>query len=280
MADGRDTSRRIVYAVAALAAGAMAIPPVRRRVLAAANGARHSVKRRVELLKGEAPPDAHAPPLRFFVAELGQLAAPAIRLFKPPLPIEEAAAPKVVILLPGFATHPWRMKYMAKELERAGHIVKRWGLGYNYGPTKENIELLANRVCSVRERYRQNVVLVGWSLGGIFAREVAKMHPNCIAKVITMGTPFSHTPYSNNMWRIYQAVAGHRVEEPPIETNTAEKPPVETVAFWSPRDGAISRRAACGLPGERDRAVALRCTHMGFCNSSEVILALDKELKR
>lgn len=240
----------------------------------------YSLRRRFALLRGTPPPDAHAPPLKLFLAEFAQLAAPAIRLFKPPLPIDKAESPRVVILLPGFATHPWRMKYMAKELERAGHTVKRWGLGYNYGPTPENIQQLANRVCSVRERYRQNVVLIGWSLGGIFAREVAKLHPQCVAKVVTMGTPFSHTPYSNNMWRIYQFTVGHHVEEPPVEANVAEKPPVETVAFWSPRDGAISRRSACGLPGERDRAVALRCTHMGFCNSGEVVLALLQELKR
>ncbi|WP_338243716.1 esterase/lipase family protein [Aurantiacibacter hainanensis] len=254
--------------------------PFSGRILDAVRGAIYSVRRRLELLRGEPPPDAHAPPLRLFFAEFGQLFAPAFRLFKPPIPIEKAENPKVVILLPGFATHPWRMKYMAKELERAGHTVKRWGLGYNYGPTPENFEQLANRVCSVRERYGQRVVLVGWSLGGIFAREVAKLHPHCVAKVVTMGTPFSHTPYSNNMWRIYQFTAGHHVEQPPIKANTAEKPPMETVAFWSPRDGAISRRSACGLPGERDRTVALRCTHMGFCNSSEVIIALDQELKR
>ena len=55
---------------------------------------------------------------------------------------------------------------------------------------------------------------------------------------------------------------------------------VETVAMWSPRDGIIAPRAACGLPGERDRAVALRCTHMGFSNSAEVIHAVLAELER
>ncbi len=256
------------------------LAPVTGPIADAVRGTGHAIRRRLELLRGEAPPDAHAPPLHLFAAEFGQLFAPAFRLFKPPLPIDEAENPRVIILLPGFAANPQSMKRMARELERAGHTVKRWGLGSNYGPTPENFEQLAQRVCSVKERYGQDVVLIGWSLGGIFAREVAKMQPDCVAKVITMGTPFSHTPYSNNMWRIYQAVVGHHVEEPPVNVNVAEKPPVETVAFWSPRDGAISRRSACGRPEERDRAVALRCTHMGFCYSSEAILALVEELKR
>ena len=69
----------------------------------------------------------------------------------------------------------------------------------------------------IRERYGQKVVLVGWSLGGIFARELAKRHPEIVAKVVTMGTPFSGSPYANNAWRAYQLVTGHSVEQPPVE---------------------------------------------------------------
>ena len=93
-----------------------------------------------------------------------------------------------------------------------------------------------------------------------------------------MGTPFSHTPYSNNVWRAYQLVTGHSVESPPVPSNLAVKPPVETVALWSPRDGVVSPRAARGLPGERDRERSLRCTHMGFVDSHEAIFEILREL--
>ena len=93
-----------------------------------------------------------------------------------------------------------------------------------------------------------------------------------------MGSPFSHSPRSNNVWRIYQAIAGHRVDNPPIEIDMATKPPVETVALWSPRDGAVHPRSARGLAGERDRELAMRCTHMGFCFDKQVIETLAKEL--
>ncbi|MCB2088374.1 MAG: alpha/beta fold hydrolase [Sphingomonadaceae bacterium] len=254
--------------------------PAHRRAAMLARGVGHSLSRRAKLLTGKAPQNAHTPPLRLLAGEASHLVTPLVRKFQPPLPIAPAPDPKVIVLMPGFATAPWRMKYMARQLERAGHKVKRWGLGANFGPTPENLQMLAQRVQAVHARYGQQLVLVGWSLGGVFAREVAKLHPECVAKVITMGTPFSHSPYSNNLWRIYQLTVGHSVEAPPVEVTMHEKPPVETVAFWSPRDGVISRRAACGRPGERDRAVALRCNHMGFCNSREVIIALDQELRR
>jgi len=237
------------------------------------------VMRRVRLFRSQPPDNAARPSQALFLAESLAFAEPVLRKLRPPLVVPAASSRKIVILVPGFATHPLRMRYMAEKLEEAGHKVKRWGMGFNFGPTEENFAFLARRVQHVHERYGQQVVLVGWSLGGIFAREVAKRHPECVAKVITMGSPFSHTPYSNNVWRMYQLITGHSVERPPIEADLAAKPPVETVALWSARDGVVSVRSARGLVGERDRARALRCTHMGFSNSSEAILAVAEELE-
>lgn len=252
--------------------------PSRTRVGTALSGFSGSVSRRARLALDRAPEDARAPRLELLLGEASAFGEPVARRFRPALELDRATTPRVVILLPGFATHPLRMRYMARTLEAAGHTVKRWGAGFNFGPTEQVFDQLSRRVEDVQRRYGQNVVLVGWSLGGIFAREVAKRHPEIVDKVVTMGSPFSHTPYSNNMWRIYQMITGHSVMSPPIEARVPEKPPVETVALWSPRDGVIAPRSACGRPGERDRAVALRCTHMGFSNSAEAIRAVAREL--
>ena len=238
------------------------------------------IARRVELLRQPPPAEARGPARKLLLGELSAWFEPMRRPFGPKLALPHTAHPRVVMLLPGFGTHPLRMRYMARCLERAGHKVKRWGLGFNLGPTEQNFALLEERVRQIRARYGQNVVLVGWSLGGIFARELAKRRPEMIAKVVTMGTPFSGTVYANNAWRIYQLVTGHSVEQPPVEAQIAVKPPVETVALWSPRDGVVSPRSACGRPGERDRAVALRCTHLGFANAAEAISAVAQELER
>lgn len=238
----------------------------------------HGARRRLALAFERAPEEASSPSIGLLLGEVPALLEPVIRVLRPPMQLEPAAHPKVVILLPGFFTHPLRMAYMARQLERAGHIVKRWGLGFNLGPTEENFEFLSRRVVDVRRRHGQNVVLVGWSLGGIFAREIAKRHPALVDKVVTMGSPFSGTPYANNAWRLYHLVTGHPVDDPPIEARVSEKPPVETVALWSPRDGIVAPRSACGRAGERDRTVALRCTHIGFSNSPEAIVAVAREL--
>lgn len=240
---------------------------------------RAELARRWELARQplEAPPPR--PRLRHLLGEFALLAEPVRRPFRR-FDVAPAQAVRTVMLLPGFATHPLRMRYMARQLERAGHKVKRWGLGFNFGPSEDNFAYLERRLEEVHDRYGREVALVGWSLGGLFARELAKRQPERVLKVITMGTPFSGDPRANNAWRAYQFIAGHRVDEPPIETVISAKPPVPTVALWSPRDGIVSARCSRGRAGERDRAVALRCTHIGFSYSPEAIQAVLRELDR
>jgi pimeloyl-ACP methyl ester carboxylesterase len=241
---------------------------------------RDAIARRLDLLRRKPSVGVRGPAARLLLGEPLTFLEPLIRPFRRAEPVPPTARPRVVMLLPGFGTHPLRMRRMARELERAGHKVKRWGLGFNLGPTEQNFALLEQRVRQIGERYRQPVVLVGWSLGGIFARELAKRHPGIVAKVVTMGTPFSGSPYANNAWRAYELVTGHSVERPPLEVELAVKPPVETIALWSPRDGIVAPRCARGLPGERDRAIALRCSHIGFASSDEAIAAVAHELER
>lgn len=240
---------------------------------------RDELARRAALAGEPRPRGVKGPPLRRFLGELSGLAG-SFRPKAAEQPVAPAAQPRTVMLLPGFGTHPVRMRRMAERLEAAGHKVKRWGLGFNFGPTPENLSLLEERLLALRDRYGRPVVLVGWSLGGVFARELAKRQPNAVAKVVTMGSPFSGDPRANNAWRIYHFIAGHPVDRPPVEGDLSAKPPVPTVALWSPRDGIVSPRCSCGRPGERDRAVALRCTHLGFAHSSESITAVLRELER
>lgn len=189
---------------------------------------------------------------------------------------EPQVASRAVMLLPGFGTHPTRMKPLARALEAAGHRVSDWGLGFNFGPTEDRFERLCERVVTMARKEGEPLVLIGWSLGGIFAREVAKAHPEAVRLVVTMGTPFSGDRRANNAWRAYQLIAGHSVDEPPIGQDMSAKPPVPTVALWSPRDGIVSPRSSCGRRGERDLAIPMRCTHLGFAAHPDVAVMLKR----
>jgi pimeloyl-ACP methyl ester carboxylesterase len=237
---------------------------------------RNEIARRGALAFQPRPPDARGPKWQ---ALLGELRTPvehwqASR--QAPVPSEPAAQPRAVMLLPGFGTHPVRMKPLRLALEAAGHRVSDWGLGFNFGPTEDRFERLCERVVAMARKEGEPLVLVGWSLGGLFAREVAKRHPEAVRLVVTMGTPFSGDRRANNAWRAYQLIAGHSVDEPPIGRDMATKPPVPTVALWSPRDGIIAPRSACGRKGERDLAIPMRCTHLGFAAHPDVAAMLKR----
>jgi pimeloyl-ACP methyl ester carboxylesterase len=239
---------------------------------------REELARRWALAAEPRPDDARGPRWQLLLREFLWPLEPLRRLVGPPLEISAARNPKTVMLLPGFGAHPIRMRWMARKLEKAGHVTKKWGLGYNFGATETRFRKVESRLVDLYRRTGAPIHLVGWSLGGVMARELAKAHPDKVAKVITMGSPFSGSPRANNGWRAYQAIAGHRVDEPEIDTVIHEKPPVDTVAFWSPRDGIVHPRAACGKPGERDRTRALRCSHMGFVLTYEAADAVLREL--
>ena len=241
---------------------------------------REELARRWALAAEPRPDDARGPRWQLMLREFLWPIEPLRRVVGKPLAIARAENPKTVMLLPGFGAHPIRMRWMARKLEAAGHTTKKWGLGYNLGATEARFAMVEKRLVDLHRRTGTRIHLVGWSLGGVMARELAKKHPEKVAKVVTMGSPFSGSPRANNGWRAYQAIAGHRVDEPEIDTVLHEKPPVETVAFWSPKDGIVHPRAACGKPGERDRAVALRCSHMGFVLTHEAVEAVLGELDR
>jgi len=238
--------------------------------------ARDEVLRRTALAREPGPEGVQGPKSRLMLGELASLAI--WRRERPDVP--PAISPQPVMLLPGFGSHPVRMRPLARTLGAAGHNVIDWGLGFNFGPTPENFSQLLAAIDRFARDCDEPVTLVGWSLGGLFAREAAKLRAHHVRRVITMGTPFSGDPRANNAWRAYQLVTGHRVDEPPVPGEFQVKPPVPTIALWSPRDGIVAPRAACGWPGERDRAVALRCTHLGFAGDPRVAAEVLRQLDR
>jgi len=183
-----------------------------------------------------------------------------------------------VMIVPGFMVDDNRLRLLRMALNAAGFRAHRWKHGRNMGATADVIERLDARVDYLIAKSGGPIALVGWSLGGIYAREYAKRFPAKVSRVVTMGSPFSGSPRANNVWRIYELIARHPVDAPPIERHPAAKPPVPTIALWSPLDGLISPDSARGTPDERDREIELACHHMGFICAPEAIEAIKRAL--
>jgi pimeloyl-ACP methyl ester carboxylesterase len=165
------------------------------------------------------------------------------------------------LVLPGFLAGDRTTMDVRRALARAGWRVHPWGLGMNFGAKPDTLTLLGRRLEEIYDG--RPVLLVGWSLGGLFARELGHIHPDKVRAVVTLCSPFSGDLKTNtNVREFYEWVAGHDVYEPPFPRH-AEKPPLPTLAFWSRRDGIVAPRAARGTEGEVDHAIEIDTYHVG-----------------
>lgn len=214
-----------------------------------------------------------APSIGLFSAELIELPRIYAAAFVLPVPLP-AAAGRPVMVLPGFLAHDLSTARLRRSLRAAGHFVHGWGLGINLGARADLLDRLAARVRQLSDRYKRPIAMVGWSLGGVYAREVAKLVPSQVDLVVTLGSPFSGSPRANNAWRLYELLNDHPVHAPPVAVDLAAKPPVRTVALWSARDGIVPPDCAAGKDAERDAAMEVHCRHMGFVTSAAGIAAV------
>jgi pimeloyl-ACP methyl ester carboxylesterase len=193
------------------------------------------------------------------------LLARLYRAFGRPGPFGPADGPPLMVI-PGFFASDRGTQGLQRALGRAGFRADGWGLGFNRGVQADTLERIVRRLEAFAGG--RPSVLVGWSLGGLYAREVAKLRPNLVARVVTLGSPFSGSPRANNVWRFYELWTGHRVDDPPLPLDVAARPPVPTIALWSRRDGIVAPASARGRESERDIAIELDCSHMGFATSA------------
>jgi pimeloyl-ACP methyl ester carboxylesterase len=181
-------------------------------------------------------------------------------------------------VIPGFAANDRTTTELRRALDEAGFRVHPWRQGMNWGARADTLDRLRRAVdmCG----HDEPLVLVGWSLGGLYAREIARVEPHRVRAVVTLGTPvWGDRRRYTNVWRLYEWVAGHPVDDPPIPDSPA-KPPVPTLAIWSSRDGIVGVASARGTDDTRDKAVEVSSTHMGFAVSKKGTRAAAREIVR
>jgi dienelactone hydrolase len=145
------------------------------------------------------------------------------------------------------------------------------GPGVNPGPSRRKFDRLLDRIDRIAWATDQKIVLIGWSLGGLYVREAAKRRPDKVATVVTLGTPISHGLRDNNAWKLYEAMNDHDVDHPPVPIAPDTKPPVRTVAIWSTEDGIVAPASATGSPGTSDEHIEVRCPHNELVSHPEAV---------
>lgn len=226
-------------------------------------------------------PDAAAPSLRRLLAEAGALidwprglaGAEAIGRCR------RAADPRPVLVIPGFMANDTLTRPLRDALAAAGHRPHGAEVGRITGPTPALVAALEARTAAIADAARRPVALVGWSLGGLFARELARRMPDRIERVVTLGSPFSGFPPATNVNWLYERVNDTRVATLPAGiAPPGEKPPVFTVALWSRRDGIVPPASSRGLPHEADVAREVDCRHTSFVMAPQALAAVLEAL--
>jgi pimeloyl-ACP methyl ester carboxylesterase len=164
-----------------------------------------------------------------------------------------------VIIVPGFSADDDSTAFLRSYLRYAGFDVHGWGLGRNLGTacTGENGSLLTARVRDLREKTGRKVNLIGWSLGGLMARDVARTHPTLVRQVIALGCPLQR--------------AG-------APAPTREEAPVPFTAIYSRSDGVVHWRD-CVLPqSDLSENIEVESSHWGLVTNTDVQRVISDRL--
>jgi pimeloyl-ACP methyl ester carboxylesterase len=147
----------------------------------------------------------------------------------------------------------------------------------------EFLEVLIEKVENIHQEYGENVSLVGWSLGGVFARQIAKERPNLIRQIITLGSPFRGVQEPNNAAWIYdQLVKRKKIKEtaPDLIDEFPKPAPVPTTAIYTKEDGVVPWQ----LCMEKEETyfhqnVQVRGSHLGLGVNASVLRIIANRLQ-
>ncbi len=146
-----------------------------------------------------------------------------------------------VMTLPGFMASESSTSPIRNYIDQLGYTPYTWNLGRNTAKVKF-LKLLVHRIEEIYEIHEEPVSLIGWSLGGVFARQIAKAKPGMVRQVITMGSPFRGIHQPNNVAWVYNLVSGgKRIKDldPILFENIPLPAPVPTTAIFTKEDGIV-----------------------------------------
>lgn len=207
-----------------------------------------------------------APSLALLATEgRGLLDIPALLAAAPFLSTAPRGQPHPVMVLPGLGADDTSTIAIRGFLERLGYKVQGWGRGRNVRAPDSDLESIAARVGKLHAETGEKVSLIGWSRGGIIAREVARHVPDAVRLVVTLGSPFA-APGASNVKTIWRVLTGQKYEPPTPEriSRLAQPIPVPSTSIYTRADGVVAWQACLEEDGERRENIEVITTHIGL----------------
>lgn len=189
-----------------------------------------------------------------------------------------------VLIFPGLMTGDNSTGTLRALLNEAGYAAHGWGMGINRGPLSAQ-DLEADITALVDELYEQHggrsISIIGWSLGGLYARLAAHKAPDKVRQVITLGSPVGGSPRYTNAWRLYELLSSKKVDDQENDEylKLAQQPlPVPCTSVYSKSDSIVAWQIAKAGPGKQQENVRMLSSHVGMANNPAVVELLLNRL--
>jgi pimeloyl-ACP methyl ester carboxylesterase len=221
------------------------------------------------------------PPLSLFVLEQGRAALELARLG--PRRRLVATAPRgdghPVLVLPGLLAGDFSTVPLRRFLRAICYDARGWGLGVNVGPTDTLRRRLDDRLLAMRGAQGQRVSLVGWSLGGIYARELARAHPDAVRGVITLATPFRDISATHAARLVPIRPGGRSLRDAhDLRAYLRTPVPVPTTSIFSKTDGIVHWQSCLETEGPQRENVEVGSSHTGMGFHAEALAVIADRL--
>jgi thioesterase domain-containing protein len=188
-----------------------------------------------------------------------------------------------VLVLPGFLAGAPSTQFLRQVLRRSGYRAYDWRLGYNFGVRARMTAQLPARLTDIRARNDgRKVSLIGWSAGGIFARELARAHPDDVRLVITLGSPIRGNQQATHAWRMWRLL-NRKSQARQIVSEAAriarEEPlQVPTTCIYSKSDGIVAWQCCLSRPAAETENVEVHSSHLGYGHNVETLRVIADRL--
>jgi thioesterase domain-containing protein len=188
-----------------------------------------------------------------------------------------------VIVFPGLGASPRSVAPLTAFCRALGYDAQDWGRGLNTGPRGRFSDWLDELAEHVRQRAgRRRMSLIGWSLGGIYAREIAKILNGRVRRVITLGTPFAASPRQTHASLAYALLSGQQLrDDPRLARRLRTAPDVPTTCIYSRSDGIVAWQTCVQTHGQAHvENVEVPGSHCGLAWNRHVLAVVADRLRR
>jgi len=227
------------------------------------------------------PPSLRPPSLGLLLAEVrAPFEFNASVLLSPLLMRAPKSDGHPVLVLPGFLASDLSMMPMRRYLRMLGYEAHAWRLGRNMGSLTRMRDKLPARLAEIHAATGRKVSLVGWSLGGVYARALALQVPDMVRYVITLGSPIANDVRATNATRLFEKLSGERIDDHvELLDAVAGALPVPATSIYSRTDGIVNWRTSLQRASDRGENIEVcLASHIGLAVNPAVLWAVADRL--